>query len=667
MEVPKNSYACAICQKRFNNPIILIKHVEFRHSSTKQSSKADNLKDGNQDPLETKNSKESNEEIMQVESLPPSLPPTFEYVAIQESVKIESHTEVTEKETNVPTNCQVSESIGIKEPVDRNEIFQFETNNTANIPISTDKRVFVKQTDIRPKPNSLQSSHEVKVKAENISPEKDQGELALHKSEEHEKFGLYRPPKIHPVGKIYECGICHKKVKRPQNIKEHLMIHTGEQPFKCSVCDKKFARLQNLKVHERIHTGEKPYNCGYCDKKFRLNQNHKMHERLHTGEKPYDCGNCDKKFTQWSGLKSHEKTHTGEKPYICDICDKTFSLSGNLSRHKKLHTNGKPFECGVCNKNYRNSYDLKSHEWTHNGVKPYECDICDKKFTQSHSLKDHKRTHTGEKPYVCGYCDKKSSTFNGIKSHERTHTGEVPYKCGICDKRFAQTQSLKMHKMIHTGDKPYECGSHEKNPKSSEYQRTFGERPNLCKRPRKTITNIQNIQNLPKKMRHDKTDVAESLENIFCKPCALQFNSIAVFQMHQKLVHDQRQLKTEIEPENCDQTTDDIDNQNGKLGSNKRETKENAKGKENSTTKEYFDLPYGWRKEVVSIKNQPSMKGKVREDIYLISPGRNGKKIQSDIKLHLFLEEYPNIKCDLEVTSTSRVKHREFLMNQKNL
>ena len=45
MEVPKNSYACAICQKRFNNPIILIKHVEFRHSLTKQSSKADNLKE----------------------------------------------------------------------------------------------------------------------------------------------------------------------------------------------------------------------------------------------------------------------------------------------------------------------------------------------------------------------------------------------------------------------------------------------------------------------------------------------------------------------------------------------------------------------------------------------------------------------------------------------
>ena len=60
------------------------------------------------------------------------------------------------------------------------------------------------------------------------------------------------------------------------------------------------------------------------------------------------------------------------------------------------------------------------------------------------------------------------------------------------------------------------------------------------------------------------------------------------------------------------------------------------------------------------------MKGKVREDIYVISPGSNGKRIKSAIKLQIFLEENPNIKCDLEVTSTSKLKHREFLLNQSN-
>ena len=37
MKVPNNPYACAICQKTFNNPEILVKHVEFRHSLEEQS------------------------------------------------------------------------------------------------------------------------------------------------------------------------------------------------------------------------------------------------------------------------------------------------------------------------------------------------------------------------------------------------------------------------------------------------------------------------------------------------------------------------------------------------------------------------------------------------------------------------------------------------------
>ena len=93
-----------------------------------------------------------------------------------------------------------------------------------------------------------------------------------------------------------------------------------------------------------------------------------------------------------------------------------------------------------------------------------------------------------------------------------------------------------------------------------------------------------------------------------------------------------------------------------KLEKEKRET---PKGRVNVEEKEYFDLPYGWTKEVVTIRNQPSMKGKVRTDIYLIHPGNKGRKIKTDNQLHSFLEENPNILCDLEVTSTKLTKHRE--------
>ena len=84
--------------------------------------------------------------------------------------------------------------------------------------------------------------------------------------------------------------------------------------------------------------------------------------------------------------------------------------------------------------------------------------------------------------------------------------------------------------------------------------------------------------------------------------------------------------------------------------------------------KEYFDLPYGWTKQVVYLRNQPSMKGKVRTDIYLTSPGSPSVKrkwIQSDIQLQKYLAENPNVKCDQSVTTTSRKKHREFLEELK--
>ena len=46
--------------------------------------------------------------------------------------------------------------------------------------------------------------------------------------------------------------------------------------------------------------------------------------------------------------------------------------------------------------------------------------------------------------------------------------------------------------------------------------------------------------------------------------------------------------------------------------------------------REYFHLPYGWVKEVVYLKNQPAKKGKVREDIYLITPGPKRKKLRNE-------------------------------------
>jgi|ERR1711971_840017 len=75
------------------------------------------------------------------------------------------------------------------------------------------------------------------------------------------------------------------------------------------------------------------------------------------------------------------------------------------------------------------------------------------------------------------------------------------------------------------------------------------------------------------------------------------------------------------------------------FGNHEGEMSETPKGKVNVGEKEYFDLPYGWTKEVVTRRDQPSLKGRVRKDVYLISPGIKGKKFRTDNELHRFLGE----------------------------
>ena len=63
----------------------------------------------------------------------------------------------------------------------------------------------------------------------------------------------------------------------------------------------------------------------------------KRHMMTHTGVKPYSCHICSKAFTRHSYLKEHINLHTGARPYTCTECNLTFSDSMSLHRHKKKH------------------------------------------------------------------------------------------------------------------------------------------------------------------------------------------------------------------------------------------------------------------------------------------------------------------------------------------
>ena len=240
------------------------------------------------------------------------------------------------------------------------------------------------------------------------------------------------------------------------------------------------------------------------------------------------------------------------------------------------------------------------------------------------------------KPFSCKFCDKSFAEVHEVLEHIKIHASILNYN-------DETTKSTDFREGLNTA-----VSLREKLEVNNNNQARIKYRPDLVnsvktqpKRKKDTNKNTQHLKedtNLKQKMKNKGRKMPYS-----CRFCEKRFINENHWNVHERIHTDG---KKEIHKECID------------------------KGKKIKKfvgrKKKYFDLPYGWTKEVVYLKNQPCMRGKIREDIYLISPGSKGKKIKSDSKLQMFLDENPNIKCDLAVTSTKRTVHREFLMNHKD-
>ncbi|XP_028840428.1 zinc finger and BTB domain-containing protein 44 isoform X2 [Denticeps clupeoides] len=58
-------------------------------------------------------------------------------------------------------------------------------------------------------------------------------------------------------------------------------LNVPERPFQCPTCGVRFTRIQNLKQHMLIHSGIKPFQCDRCGKKFTRAYSLKMHRLKH--------------------------------------------------------------------------------------------------------------------------------------------------------------------------------------------------------------------------------------------------------------------------------------------------------------------------------------------------------------------------------------------------
>ncbi|XP_022186249.1 zinc finger protein 3 homolog [Nilaparvata lugens] len=199
---------------------------------------------------------------------------------------------------------------------------------------------------------------------------------------------------------------------------------SDRRPYSCDTCFKCFTTSGNLKQHIVIHSGEKVHTCEYCPKSFNHSSNLKEHLRIHTGERPYTCDVCEKTFVRSGSLREHMRRHTGERPYICIVCHKAFSTSSNLKQHLTIHSGVKHYTCSVCLKSFNHSSNLKEHLRIHSGERPFSCHICNKSFCKSSNLNKHMSIHSGElaqKNYSCTVCSKTFSRATNARQHTRKY------------------------------------------------------------------------------------------------------------------------------------------------------------------------------------------------------------------------------------------------------
>ncbi|XP_040909584.1 telomere zinc finger-associated protein isoform X2 [Toxotes jaculatrix] len=257
----------------------------------------------------------------------------------------------------------------------------------------------------------------------------------------------------------YTCVTCSATFNGKEQLRLHVVSHTGDMPHKCSSCPEQFMYKKNLTIHMmKIHGYPKPHACPQCPKTFLTRTELRVHEAAkHRGEKPFVCEECGHRASSRNGLQMHIKAiHRNERPFVCNLCGHAFSQKNNLNMHLRIHSGEKPYQCHLCGKTFRTQASLDKHHRTHTGERPFSCDVCEQRFTEKGALVRHKASkHEEGRPHCCHICGKTFKAREQLRVHLRRHKGMRKFECIDCGYKFTRQAHLRRHIQIHKRTENY--------------------------------------------------------------------------------------------------------------------------------------------------------------------------------------------------------------------
>ncbi|KAG7461725.1 hypothetical protein MATL_G00194170 [Megalops atlanticus] len=171
---------------------------------------------------------------------------------------------------------------------------------------------------------------------------------------------------IHLITRMFECDVCHKFMKTPEQLLEHKKCHTVPTGgLKCPFCIYSTNRPAAMECHLKTHY-KMEYRCRICQALKPNQLELEMHIREHRLGNHYKCEQCGYLSKTANKLIEHVRVHTGERPFHCDQCSYSCKRKDNLNLHKKLkHAPRQTFSCPECSFSTTHPFVFSRHVKKH--------------------------------------------------------------------------------------------------------------------------------------------------------------------------------------------------------------------------------------------------------------------------------------------------------------